>query len=363
MYNVLIAGRSPDELNTLASIISQKGNILQIVGAFSDCNQILPFLKENAVDILILNIPHSPANEVALLQKAQSLYPKIRYILTADSENINQLQKAFALEVDHYLLWPVDARILLDTLHTATHKLWPGHAGKILSSSRGHGLQQRGFTEDAYSPLLINQLLEQQLLNQEYTNCLTYLDRFFSEAQHDISPETLKNHIVELVVYVINILWQHNINVSQLFGNSTALLSKVLNFQDLGELHAWTNNFISTVIDALENNSMQFSPCVAHAVAHIQRNFAQEISLKTMACEMNINAAYLGQLFKLETGQLFSVFLNNVRIENAQKLLLNSNLSINEVSVQSGYTNISYFYNIFKKHTGKTPSQYRNANT
>jgi two-component system response regulator YesN len=173
----------------------------------------------------------------------------------------------------------------------------------------------------------------------------------------------LKNHIVELSIYTINVLRSYNIDPAKLIGDSSAMFYRIINFQDMHALHFWMRDFLSASIEALENKNLRYSPCIARVVAHIEKNFAEDISLKTIAYDLNINAAYLGQLFKSETGQLFSAYLNKIRIENAQYLLLNTTLTLAEVSQQCGYTNISYFYNIFRKITGKTPSQYRKTRT
>ena len=117
--------------------------------------------------------------------------------------------------------------------------------------------------------------------------------------------------------------------------------------------------FLSSLVEALEARSSQFTPCVAYAVEYVKREYARDISLKTLSNLLNISAAYLGQLFKNETGELFSNYLNKLRIERSKALLRDTSLTLNEIAQQVGYANASYFYNIFKKYTNKTPSQYR----
>ena len=152
---------------------------------------------------------------------------------------------------------------------------------------------------------------------------MAYLDNLFStvSAETHTIPASLRNHTVELVVCILNVLRNCNIEVTDIIRDDSDLFHKSLRFQDIQELYAWMKNFLRAAVEALEPKNMRFSPCISRVVAHIEKNFAQDISLKTMAYDLNINAAYLGQLFKLETGQLFSVYLNRVRIDNAKKLL------------------------------------------
>ena len=69
----------------------------------------------------------------------------------------------------------------------------------------------------------------------------------------------------------------------------------------------------------------------------------EELTLKSVADQLHINAVYLGQVFKKEIRYSFSQYLNQIRIKRAQYLLLNSNFNINEISEEIGYNNTNYF--------------------
>ena len=53
-------------------------------------------------------------------------------------------------------------------------------------------------------------------------------------------------------------------------------------------------------------------------------------------------------------------YINQIRIEEAKRLLLTTNLSVSEVAGMSGYENISYFSTVFRKYTGMSPIDWRN---
>ena len=58
----------------------------------------------------------------------------------------------------------------------------------------------------------------------------------------------------------------------------------------------------------------------------------------------------------------FNSYLNNIRLEHAKAMLLNTSESIIAVSLAYGYQNVTYFNRVFKKITSKTPSDFRNEN-
>ncbi|WP_338045942.1 helix-turn-helix domain-containing protein [Paenibacillus sacheonensis] len=82
-------------------------------------------------------------------------------------------------------------------------------------------------------------------------------------------------------------------------------------------------------------------------------NFCQGLST-----QFHLKTAYLGQLFKKETGKLLSVYLNELRVGKAVELLQNSSLKTKEFALMVGYPNPDYFYKIFKNITGIYPSEY-----
>ena len=81
-----------------------------------------------------------------------------------------------------------------------------------------------------------------------------------------------------------------------------------------------------------------------------------------MADHVDMSAAYLGRIFKQLTGTSFTDYLMKYRLDAACDLLLHSGKTVNEISDAVGFTNSSYFYIVFKKNLGCTPSQYRKQN-
>ena len=92
---------------------------------------------------------------------------------------------------------------------------------------------------------------------------------------------------------------------------------------------------------------------------YLQEHLAEEISLSVLAEQFHLNPQYISQLFKSEIGVNFLVYLTNIRMEKAKKLLLSTALSIAEVAEQSGYGDYRVFTKVFKKSEDITPSQYR----
>jgi len=87
----------------------------------------------------------------------------------------------------------------------------------------------------------------------------------------------------------------------------------------------------------------------------------QETSLESLSDHLGLTAAYLSKLFKAETGRNYSEELAALRIEKAKALLVHTNLRTSEIGRRVGYSNPQYFATAFRKATGKSPSDFREA--
>lgn len=89
--------------------------------------------------------------------------------------------------------------------------------------------------------------------------------------------------------------------------------------------------------------------------------YYQNITLEDMATNFGFNPNYLSSYLKKNTGLTFIKLVHLQRINVAADYLANTSVSIEKISAKVGYENPSYFYKIFKKYLGSSPSEYRQA--
>lgn len=94
---------------------------------------------------------------------------------------------------------------------------------------------------------------------------------------------------------------------------------------------------------------------------YIKHNFTTNMTLQEIADKFFLNPSYLSNLFKKELGLNYSTYLATIRIDYACELLMNTQLSINQIADQIGFKNYFYFARVFKKYKNMTPSQYRDS--
>lgn len=100
---------------------------------------------------------------------------------------------------------------------------------------------------------------------------------------------------------------------------------------------------------------------ISDAARYISSNFTQEFSLTQLAAKYNMSPSYFSRKFKLCTGFGYKEYLITIRILEACKLLLNTDLSITEIAEKCGFDDSNYFGDSFKKVKGISPREYRKA--
>lgn len=91
----------------------------------------------------------------------------------------------------------------------------------------------------------------------------------------------------------------------------------------------------------------------------IRENYADNLTLRELSKKYFINSSYLGQIFRKKYGQSFKDYLNNQRINEAGKQLLNTDKKINQIAEDVGYRDTDYFIGKFIELKGCSPSRFR----
>jgi len=98
------------------------------------------------------------------------------------------------------------------------------------------------------------------------------------------------------------------------------------------------------------------------AIEHIYNNFQRKITALECSKVVGMSYSYFSRTFKSVTGKTFSEFIEDIRLDNAKKLLLTTDKSVAEIAFESGYNDTCYFIAEFRKKSGITPKQFRLKN-
>jgi AraC-like DNA-binding protein len=179
---------------------------------------------------------------------------------------------------------------------------------------------------------------------------LKYLLRFISRGDKQAMVfKACEERTLELCGYVDNIESEYQIRESAYETYIKANVFNILAF-------LYRNN---ALIDSSAFFDVKFIDKILPVLLYIEENYNEPVSLETVSNILNLNQQYFCRLFKKITNRTFTDYLNFVRVCKAEKLLSSTSKSVMEISLEVGFSSVSYFNRIFKRYESCTPTAYR----
>ena len=120
-------------------------------------------------------------------------------------------------------------------------------------------------------------------------------------------------------------------------------------------------SYIKLLLDVYGIAESGQDPLTERIKHYIYENYTFGFSALDIANEFGYNEKYLGRIFKDRCGQSIKEYCNTLRVNEARKLLVATDLPVSDISGLTGFNNITYFNYVFSKHTGTSPTQYRES--
>ncbi|MCG8480508.1 MAG: helix-turn-helix transcriptional regulator, partial [Spirochaetales bacterium] len=186
------------------------------------------------------------------------------------------------------------------------------------------------------------------------------LDVIFSLFEsHTLSESAIKSVVNHLIFVLATKLRERKEDLSGVFQNGNELISELEHITSVRSLKTWLRDLLVHTAHAVHENLSRYSIQVETAMDFIKRNYMNLISLSDVADALNISSQYLSKIFKDETGYNYIDFLNEIRLEKAYALVVDTDLLIKDIAMQTGFSNSQYLIKRFKAKYGVTPSHLR----
>lgn len=308
-----------------------------------------PFLMDDADSVLIENLakkyPFTTPELLELYDESKAL----RVILPARVTHISNM------------LYYMFSGLITDSRYQLSINNSKLHQQSLINESIQMYKTSGAYSSDSYpfekEKLLITKLKTgntdeaKALLN----DLLGYV--FFS---HGSNLEIIKSRSLELCSLLSRAAIEGGATSDGILKVNNQLLTIIPSINSIDELCYKLQETLDAFSDCMfkhvpgKNNEL-----IKRAIQYIAKNFAEQISLEDVATQVHLNPAYFSTIFKQSTGSSFKEYLNMVRIEESKRLLSNTDYSLIDIAIATGFENQSYFSRIFKKYTGLTPKQFR----
>lgn len=146
--------------------------------------------------------------------------------------------------------------------------------------------------------------------------------------------------------------------------NASKLFVDFDSYEQLASEYTNANLVIKDIAESIKTDSTEDvqaslgSDRFIKIINYLNENFDKNISLKTAANNLHLNASYLSSLIKSETGLTYTQYITELRINKAKELLNTTKLSLAEISESVGFNDYFYFIKKFKREVGVSPGKY-----
>lgn len=195
------------------------------------------------------------------------------------------------------------------------------------------------------------------MIEKNSTGLKESVEKIFNH--EDLTPKNIYEFSIKILLLIDSVLEEFNVDKKYERENLYEAITELCNENTRENIMTFIIRELEEFIQTVSKETIKYSPVVQQIVNAVNERYYEELSLKTLAHQYNINSSYLGQIFNKEVGCSFSDYLNKTKNMKAKQLILETNMKINDIAKEVGYTDSSYFYRKFKKFFGVSPSNLR----
>ncbi len=121
------------------------------------------------------------------------------------------------------------------------------------------------------------------------------------------------------------------------------------------------SDILISCTEILDGRTSMDDPLIQTVLQFIENNFCRNFTGEEIAHYVGLSYKYMGLLFKQKTGMTIKEYQLMKRLQKAEMLLCTTNLSVSEISSQTGFYDQFYFSKVFRRQKGVSPTAYRNS--
>lgn len=241
-------------------------------------------------------------------------YYEIFYLLNGDC--------TFFLDHNIYKLSRGDLVIVpAGTIHKSTFPV-KGYSDRFVICFKEKSLN---WIKEVIGEAMVKDCLQVEIISipekrRDYVEAIINKMIFENEGQDILSPAFIRISLIELLLFIIR-------------------------------CQRFENNVVKEI--DVDNRLIQ------EVATYIYDNYNKKLSLNDMALRFHISKSYLSKKFKRVTGFGFKEYIVNIRIKNACRMLLETDMSITDIAFECGFNDSNYFGDAFRHVKGVSPNKYR----
>lgn len=185
-----------------------------------------------------------------------------------------------------------------------------------------------------------------------------HLDSVFAWIREDenYDVEYVRNLLIHICITVKRLVNKDNPVDSG--SNFNELIKEINSMGTLSAALEYVEAFICSQCMERGGEGTSLSPSARKIMDYLKRNYRNKITLQEVADHLGVSSGQICRIIKADTGETLVTLLNKIRIQAAMQMLREGNYKVYEVAQLCGFTNYAYFYQLFRKETGKSPKNF-----
>jgi ABC-type sugar transport system substrate-binding protein/AraC-like DNA-binding protein len=172
-----------------------------------------------------------------------------------------------------------------------------------------------------------------------------------------VSEEYFRGFSIELLTRLVSVARSADLPIDDLYGGYEDLFKRLFQRRSPSETLAWLREAALRVLAKARDRRGSCLSLGERIRGYVDQHYREPLSLKVLSSRFGISAAYSGQVFKEAAGRPFNAYLNELRIAAASRMLAGRGVKAKDVAIAVGYSDPNYFYSVFKRITGRYPSE------
>lgn len=329
MCKILIADDEYLEIEALKVIINRSVKDATVVGEAHNGKQVVEMDNLLNPDVIFMDIEMPVMNGIEAAEIIKKNDKNKMIILISAYENFEFAQRAIRINVNDYLLKPIRPEKVVAILR------------RFIDNDNRYYLRQNKV------------MLLKSIKNYNYRESKDTVQKIIMYFKN-FNLDEVKNYSINLIN---SILILTNIKLEKLSQNYKKILKYSIDIESIANcLKIALDDIFDKIMENKDLNSQSELECILN---YIEKNFKKDIMLKDVANYVNLSTSYLSKFFKKNLNINFNEYITNRRIEEAKKILTYTDVTVNELTFNIGYSEPNYFCRVFKKETGMTPIEYR----
>lgn len=349
-------------------------------------------LTDERIDLMICDIEMPEISGLDLVRWTNEHSPRTKTLFLTGHADFSYARQAVRLDCADFLLKPVEHEVLkqrvqemIETIvqeqETAgkmsmyetyrerfesqkpfyVENLWKNAQHNMTKSNRVvfHSDGRRERTGTAALPPFAawSVMMEAGKRDELAATMLAYLDQIDPEETPKELLESFCFGIIHMVYSMFHKqgMWTGGTSVSK------ELIQEGIRVSHIQHAGDWAVRIVTETIRDVHRFVNHHSAIVTGVKTYIRHHVYEDISREELAGAMNYNPDYLSRVFKRETGMMLSDYIICVRMNEAKRLIEESDEPIGRIAEKLGYTQLSYFSKVFRNCFGVSPRELRKS--